>query len=459
MFVVKADRVNCKRGGIVRCVIGIILTVSFVGIGLPLLAHETHQGDISVTGGYEKNERGANVIVFVHGLFSGPEAWRCDPTHYWPEMIAKDTDPSFVGTDVYVLKYPTPTRHGKMTMTDLGTFIVNQLETEHVFSNHRNVIFVAHSMGGILIQQILLTYREFSKQVPTLFLYGTPQEGSHLANLGRYFNSDPLLRELESGDNNFILHEMDQRWIHAGFSNIRRYCAYETQPESGLKVVNRDSATRGCDDNLAVDVNHRDLVKPCDTGKPSYTFVKNKLNLIRNSGTAPTERPAPSQAGPNVRNPATSPFVDRQTPYGESQQVLDALSNLTTQWSQMLYMIQVEAARPYKYDHKPGPMPAKLPDELIDRLADQEREVVSQYESNGVRITRVRQEALDCMRLTPNQKAEDDGRFDQANRAATRLTPPSKFVSTGPEGDRFTAIRTYFTDLHRKLGDLRCGMD
>jgi hypothetical protein len=41
--------------------------------------------------------------------------------------------------------------------------------------------------------------------------------------------------------------------------------------------VSRESATRGCNDQVAIDSNHRNIVKPPDTTARSYTALKNKF--------------------------------------------------------------------------------------------------------------------------------------------------------------------------------------
>jgi hypothetical protein len=267
----------CSRTRLIALLAAFLFTfVSF------LQASDVDASDVGAMGGYIKDHGNPRVIVFVHGLFSGPEAWRCDGRNYWPAMIANDSDSIFSAADVYVVGYPTPSKHGKMTIADLDTLIMNRIEADGVFSRHKEVIFVAHSLGGLLTQQLLLTYRDKSlyKKVSFIYLFGTPQEGSKLANIGKYFNDDPLLKELQGGDGNFILHDMDEKWMHAGFSTIKRFCAYETQPEHGFKVVNQYSATRGCDDTLALTGNHREIVKPCSTKNDAYIALGNKLRTV-----------------------------------------------------------------------------------------------------------------------------------------------------------------------------------
>ncbi|MGO4212902.1 hypothetical protein AB4043_19030, partial [Terriglobus sp. YAF25] len=70
------------------------------------------------------------------------------------------------------------------------------------------------------------------------------------------------------------------KWMHSGMSNVRRYCAYETQKEHGLKIVDYNSATRGCDDAVAVPADHAHIVKPCSNRADSYIALKGKLQSL-----------------------------------------------------------------------------------------------------------------------------------------------------------------------------------
>ena len=95
------------------------------------------------------------VIVFVHGLHGSRESWRASNGAYWPEMIR--TDPRFVFSDVVVAEYPTPASNGKMSSVQLADVLWNRLQQNHVWE-HREVVFLAHSLGGILVEEMLLRH-------------------------------------------------------------------------------------------------------------------------------------------------------------------------------------------------------------------------------------------------------------------------------------------------------------
>ena len=58
------------------------------------------------------------------------------------------------------------------------------LETAGVFER-REVMFVAHSMGGLVVWQLLLKYQGLAPKVPMIYFFATPTTGSELAALAK----------------------------------------------------------------------------------------------------------------------------------------------------------------------------------------------------------------------------------------------------------------------------------
>lgn len=224
------------------------------------------------------------VIVFVHGLHGNRETWRASNGAYWPQIVK--TDPHFQKSDVVVAEYPTPSMRGQYSSAQLAQILYDSLKKQRVW-DHREIVFIAHSLGGILTEEMLLAHPADAARVPFVVSYATPHQGSFVANLAKIYDSDPLLTDLRDGDDNSFLMDLEQKWRSApSATRIHRYCAYEaldTVAGAGIghylrahtRVVNYYSATYGCDADTApqkIVADHIDIVKPANRQADAYTF-------------------------------------------------------------------------------------------------------------------------------------------------------------------------------------------
>jgi len=224
------------------------------------------------------------VIVFVHGIHGSRETWRAPNGAYWPQLI--QTDPRFQKSDVVVAEYPTPSMRGKLSSVQLAQILWEGLQRQRVWE-HSEIVFIAHSLGGILTEEMLLNHPDDAAHVRFIVSYATPHEGSFVANLARIYDSDPLLTDLrESNDNSFLM-DLEQRWRSTpSVATIHRYCAFETLDTAAgagvgrylgahTRVVTYYSATYGCDTDTPpqrIVADHIDIARPADRSAPAYTF-------------------------------------------------------------------------------------------------------------------------------------------------------------------------------------------
>lgn len=245
-------------------------------------------------GFYVRRNDAGRVIVFVHGIFgSSHDTWKCSEQVSWPDLLQDDV--AFRDSDIYVAGYETPYLGNRMTIDEIVSNLKSRFDNDEVFSKHREVIFVAHSMGGLVAQRLLLTYRGLAKQVQFVYFYSTPETGAQIAKLGKMFSSDPLLKEMFPGDSNDYLMNLESEWQNADFT-IHRYCAYERKPLGGVLVVDRLSGTRACERAIAINENHATIVKPCDRNADSYIALRNAIiaNPIAALRRAAAEKPGPA---------------------------------------------------------------------------------------------------------------------------------------------------------------------
>jgi pimeloyl-ACP methyl ester carboxylesterase len=281
----------------------VALLIAFVGCFLPLTAgtpvaevaasaRSHYERPTSKSGPYKQR-----VIVFVHGLFGNAEdTWTNSQTHaYWPKLLL--SDPRFNDSDIYVANYASPHFGNTMNVDEIAKSLESRLANDEVFQKHREVVFVCHSLGGLVVQQLLLLYREYAKQVPFIYFFSTPESGAKIARLGSLFSSDPLLKDTFEGDENEYLQIVEDSWKAADFQ-IHRLCAYEKKSFKGVLVVERLSGTRNCETALPINEDHLGIVKPDGFDHPSYVALRNAVKEY-------PIKPAPSTPKKGQHSPPT----------------------------------------------------------------------------------------------------------------------------------------------------------
>jgi pimeloyl-ACP methyl ester carboxylesterase len=263
---------------------------------------------------YVDGNKRDRVLVFVHGLTgTATETWRCPDGRSWPERLRADQ--LFDDWDIYVADYPSRFTGNRVTFSDLASAIQNRLKDDKVW-NHREIAFVCHSLGGIVMSDLLLRHRENHTKVQFLYLYGVPQEGSALARVAALVG-DRLGEQLVSDSSD--LQRLENDWRAARFK-ARRYCAFETEPlkKLGLIVVPRPSATRLCDEVVGgIDLDHMSLVKPCSNRDDSYVALRNAMVATVPDVGWQRLKPLPGQLPPLVQNsPLEGLTLGKQDPLG-----------------------------------------------------------------------------------------------------------------------------------------------
>jgi triacylglycerol esterase/lipase EstA (alpha/beta hydrolase family) len=165
----------------------------------------------------------------VHGIFGGPEStWTNDDTHaYWPNLLVQDN--TFGGNDIYVLGYDSPFFAPTYTFDNLIENTRLRLQDAEVFSKHTHVVFVCHSMGGLIVRGLLSRYDDLRKKVPLIYFLSAPTDGSHIAKIAQLISQNPQVQVLgpipKNSDSILAMLQGNWRAMH----NIPlSKCAYET---------------------------------------------------------------------------------------------------------------------------------------------------------------------------------------------------------------------------------------
>jgi pimeloyl-ACP methyl ester carboxylesterase len=129
-------------------------------------------------------------VIFVHGLGSDADGWVNSETKFdWPVELGKKDD----RLRVFAVEYYAPMMGGARVPTSyqaIAPKLLEDLKINHVGA--RPIVFVAHSLGGIIVKQ-LLRHAEafespiFSKTRSVIFL-STPHAGATIATLGGHLD-------------------------------------------------------------------------------------------------------------------------------------------------------------------------------------------------------------------------------------------------------------------------------
>jgi len=119
------------------------------------------------------------VIIFVHGALGDSISTWTTGKSYWPQLLTDDE--AFAGASVYVLEYPTNLFSNGLNINQLSIDMRRTFEDSKI-DNHKELIFVAHSMGGLVVRDYLMTHQEAATKTRFIFFFSTPTIGSELAN-------------------------------------------------------------------------------------------------------------------------------------------------------------------------------------------------------------------------------------------------------------------------------------
>ena len=213
------------------------------------------------------------VIVFVHGFMGdGVTTWTNSRTNaYWPLLLTLDH--TFDGNDVFVYSYQTGPNNA-FSIDEIAENMRSVL-TANGITNYNRIIFLSHSMGGLVTRAYLLKNRDVASHTSFAYFFSTPTTGSQIARLFQYIGSGPQLKSLVPLTPDAYLADLLRQWLAAGFG-FPSYCAYEKEPTKGVAlVVSMDSAVSLCTKPVdPIDTDHIDIVKPADQNSTTYTVFK-----------------------------------------------------------------------------------------------------------------------------------------------------------------------------------------
>lgn len=243
-------------------------------------------------------------ICFIHGLTGNRDTtWTAKgQSQPWPQtLLAPKLDKARIltyGYDAYVVRKTVASSN---RLIDHASNLLNDLTTDRASTNtsDRPIIFVAHSLGGLVCKEAILLSRNnpevhlkriFDCTKGIIFM-GTPHTGSWMADWAKVpasalgivkHTNKSLLKILETDDQ--LLESTQVRFlamIRDLRENNRRLevtCFFEELPlPVGGKVVSKDSATFAGYNPISIHGNHSDMVKFASAEETGYKRILGEL--------------------------------------------------------------------------------------------------------------------------------------------------------------------------------------
>lgn len=231
---------------------------------------------------YQNQPPAKVALVFVHGIFGDTiGTWKHTNGNTFSGILRKDQKLE-AAVDMFAFGYTSEMFKGGSLDVQEAANKLNEHLQYHKVNDYPAVVFIAHSMGGLVVMRHLLTRREQLAKVPVLILLGTPQEGAQIASLAKHVVKNDALLQMLPADRDGYLRNLNDEWRGIPMQSrpaIR--CGYEKQETYGVLIVPWSSATRFCDGPaIAIPANHLSIVKPDGPAHDSIILVVNALNQL-----------------------------------------------------------------------------------------------------------------------------------------------------------------------------------
>lgn len=251
-------------------------------------------------------------VIFMHGLGG-------DALGTWHPRGEKDSEDSWLywlsqdipDVAIWSLGYeaePFAWRGSTMPLVDRAINTLALLDADAIGT--RPLIFITHSLGGLLVKQMLrhamdfseLRWRAMVEQTKGIVFLSTPHSGSDLANWVKYIGS--ILGTTVSVDE-LAAHHSRLRELnilyrnHEKLSQIPMQIYYEKKKTQGVLVVNETSADPGIKGVIPIpmDDNHLSICRPHSRESLIYKLVKRFISDYLTSSQLIQPEPKDSSVG------------------------------------------------------------------------------------------------------------------------------------------------------------------
>ncbi len=275
---------SIPRLPIMSRIISCIVVIMIIAYSESMTCAASSLADLSILHGPDSSKK---LIVFVHGFNSDPSsAWTNDAGISWPDLMRDDKN--YHDYTVATYRYDTSLLNRTSSVEEIAVRMLRQIEDKGVLEKYKEVYFIAHSMGGLVVKRVLVDLHrpnEMDKlrKIKAVLFIATPVQGSNFAELASYLSFNPQLASLKPSEFNDFLQTLENQYQNLMRDRPaptfpRSFCAYETKPTYGTVIVSRRDAATTCDQTpIAVDENHTNIVKPMSRDSTIYGWARARI--------------------------------------------------------------------------------------------------------------------------------------------------------------------------------------
>ncbi|MBE1159917.1 esterase/lipase family protein [Dyella acidiphila] len=214
---------------------------------------------------YQGAQHAPVAVVFIHGIFGDTDGTWTNAEGKTLFQFLKETPNVGDKVDIYAFGYASHMfKDGSLNIDSAANVLDKTLEYDGVWK-YKSVVFVVHSMGGLVALREIIGNQNRMAQVPLMFFYAVPQEGAQIANIAHLVMNNPALRQMLPADGNAFLQQLSGDWNSIPFDKRPTIiCAFEDVPVAKILIVPWSSATRFCSERPAeiAGANHITITKP-----------------------------------------------------------------------------------------------------------------------------------------------------------------------------------------------------
>ena len=227
-------------------------------------------------------------VIFVHGLTGDPQdTWSTEGDGtFWPIWLKEDLDKIAVHTLGYPASLFEKWADKEMDMFERAGNVLEKFAGLGI--GKRPIVYVAHSLGGVLVKMILrkscesgdADWQLVSKATRLVVFISTPHSGETIATVAKLIPGTSRHVELLANKFGFLEGlNIYYRNLCGDRDDLTTAVYYEKHTTKGNVVVPRASADPGINnvEPVPVDKNHIDICKPPDKNDTVYLGIKRHI--------------------------------------------------------------------------------------------------------------------------------------------------------------------------------------